>query len=71
MNTKSIATKRTNKKEFLKQGFMMVDKYVNLFPTWTILDITRSPNPLDRLHGRKFVKSKELDANCSKNFIFN
>jgi len=73
MNTKAIASKRTNKKEFLKQGFMMVDKYVNLFPTWTILDITRSPNPLDRLHGRKYVKSKKLDANCtkSKKFLFN
>ena len=72
LNTKAIATKRTNRKEFLKNGFEMVDKYVTLFPTWTILDITRSPNPLDRLHGLKYVKSKQIDANCTakQKFIF-
>jgi hypothetical protein len=72
LNTKAIATKRTNRKDFLKNGFDMVDKYVTLFPTWTILDITRSPNPLDTMHGRKYVKSKRVDANCTvtNKFIF-
>ena len=70
LNTKAIATKRTNRKDFLKNGFDMVDKYVALFPTWTILDILRSPNPLDRLHGRKYSKSKILDANCTANMKF-
>lgn len=65
LNTKAIATKRTNRKQFLKDGFAMVDKYINLFPTWTIVDIIRSPNPLDKLHGRKYYKSKKLDDSCS------
>jgi hypothetical protein len=72
LNTKAIATKRTNRREFLKKGFQMVDKYVNLFPTWTIIDITRSPNPLDRYHGRKHPKSKKINATCvaERKFIF-
>ena len=72
LNTKAIATKRTNRKEFLKKGFQMVDIYVKLFPTWTILDITRSVNPLDRFHGRKFPKMKGINSTCvaQRNFEY-
>lgn len=72
LNTKAIATKRTNRREFQRKGFQMVDKYVNLFPTWTIIDITRGPNPLDRYHGRKHAKSKNINATCvsERMFIF-
>lgn len=72
LNTKAIAGKRTNRKEFLRKGFQMVDRYVNLFPTWTILDISRAPNPLDSYHGRRYVKSKQINSTClaERKFLF-
>jgi hypothetical protein len=51
---------------FRERGSIVVQKYIDLFPTWVQLDILRTVNPLDSEHGHNFVKIKSIDEQRCK-----
>lgn len=52
MNTQSMQTKRENRTKFLAEGAVVVQKYINLFPTWVLTDILTSPNPMRSVYAK-------------------
>lgn len=70
MNTHSMKNKRKNRENFLISGGKIVQKYIDLYPTWVLLDILAMPNPLHSKYGEGFKKSKVLNETCTRGWTW-
>jgi hypothetical protein len=69
LNTRSMAFKRNNRVDFRTEGFNVVQRYINLFPTWVHLDVSYKPNPLSKGNKRIFPRNVRLNSTClAQNF---
>ena len=57
LNTRSMTSKRTQRERYRLGGRAVVQEYINLFPTWVLLDISRGPDPTNQ---QKYKKVKNL-----------
>ena len=61
LNMRSMATKKANRGKFRAMGHAGVQNYINYFPTWVILEVKNSPNPLGKKHSHRYLKVRNLD----------
>ena len=64
LNTHAMVGKKTNKVYFRSQGNRVVQRYIDRYPTWVLLDILAQPSPLDAVYGHRYKKVETLDAQC-------
>jgi hypothetical protein len=53
LNTRSMLSKRTQRERYRLGGRAVVQEYINLFPTWVLLDISRGPDPINKSEYKK------------------
>ena len=59
-----MANKKADRAGFRALGHAVVQKYIDLYPTWVLLEILKMPNPLDPKNGDKYPKVKSIDQVC-------
>jgi hypothetical protein len=64
LNTRAMSFKKRNATHFRLSGNKVVQKYIDLFPTWVQTDLKRKPNPLDKTYGKNYQKIKDLNSTC-------
>jgi len=65
LNTRSMTSKRTQRERYRLGGRAVVQEYINRFPTWVLLDISRGPDPTAQSSGHRFIKVTSLAENCA------
>jgi hypothetical protein len=63
-NTKSNTFKKDFPDKFRMNGHLIIQKYINLFPTWVEIDIMEATNPLSVIYGDHYKKIKQLNQTC-------
>lgn len=64
LNKMTMKIIRGNAAVFRKHAFLVVQKYVDLFPTWVGMDMLDPNNPLDPKNKDKFKQIRSLNASC-------
>ncbi len=63
-NHKSMSTKRDNRPLFHANGVKVVQQYIDLFPTWVVVDVLAENNPLDYRNYAMFRRVSTLNTTC-------
>jgi len=66
LNGKTMRIIRGNVAIFRKHAFMVVQKYVLLFPTWVGMDMLEPNNPLSEANKHKFEQVRALNGTCAR-----
>jgi hypothetical protein len=64
LNTHAMVGKRINRPLFRSLGNKVVQKYIDRYPTWVLVDILERPNPIHPVYGKKFKKIDSLNETC-------
>lgn len=64
LNKQTMKIIRGNPNVFRKHAFMVVQKYVDLYPTWVGMDMLDVNNPLDSRNDNKFKQVTQLNSSC-------
>lgn len=64
LNTKSISIKRKDPGKFRANGFEIVQKYAELFPSWVLWDIVVKTDPLSPRNKLRYKKVYSLNDTC-------
>lgn len=64
LNYRSMGNKRENRTAFEQRGNTVVQRYIDLFPTWVVLDVLGANNPLDFRNSGLHRKVFQLNATC-------
>ena len=64
LDFKSMGTKRDNRAQFHANGVQVVQRYIDLFPTWVITDVLAPNNPLDSRNFHRYPKAHALNRRC-------
>lgn len=67
-NHKSMSTKRDNRALFHANGVKVVQQYIDLFPTWVVVDVLVPNNPLDYRNYAMFRRVSSLNTTCLAQF---
>jgi hypothetical protein len=55
---------RGNVNVFRRHAFLVVQKYVDLFPTWVGMDMLEPNNPFSETNAKKFRQVINLNQTC-------
>jgi hypothetical protein len=64
LNLRSMDNKREHRDLFQANGAKVVQKYVDLFPTWVQVDVLKPNNPLDPKNFEAFPRVRKLNEKC-------
>jgi hypothetical protein len=64
LNLRSMDNKREHRDLFQANGAKVVQKYVDLFPTWVQVDVLKPNNPLDPKNFEAFPRVHKLNERC-------
>ena len=64
LNKRSLSSKRQHRTLFHANGVAVVQRYIDLFPTWVATDVLAPNNPLDRRNFKRFPKITALNETC-------
>lgn len=64
LNKMTMKIIRGNANIFRKHAFLVVQKYVDLFPTWVGMDMLEPNNPLDPANKNKYHQVRRIDQQC-------
>lgn len=64
LNKMTMRIIRGNAAVFRKHAFLIVQKYVDLFPTWVGMDMLEPNNPLDPKNEKKFFQIRSVNNTC-------
>lgn len=64
LDGKTLMEKRSQLNHFRFKGGRMVTHYINMFPTWTLLDILYYPNPLRPENRLKYRRLNNVSSSC-------
>jgi hypothetical protein len=67
LNTHSMVGKRVNRPLFKSSGNRVVQKYIDRFPTWVLVDILEKPSPVHPVYGKRYQKIESLNGTCLTN----
>ena len=62
LNMRSMRSKRTQRQRYRRGGRVVVQTYIDLFPTWTLLDISSGPDPRGK---REYKKVLGAESECA------
>mmetsp|Transcript_7988 Transcript_7988/g.13276 ORF Transcript_7988/g.13276 Transcript_7988/m.13276 type:complete len:386 (+) Transcript_7988:142-1299(+) len=68
LNKMTMKIIRGNAAVFRKHAFIVVQKYVDLFPTWVGMDMLNPNNPLDPANAKKFKQVRNGEAAQNANY---
>jgi hypothetical protein len=69
LNSRTMSLKRSKRTLFRSEGFAVVQRYIDLFPTWVLLDVAYKPNPRSKQSRGRYPMNFEYNASCAANFM--